>query len=59
MRALRQEAGETEDDAHLLARIDALLELLALLGTWLDGSQRLDDEALRRLLRHGTVQDPP
>ncbi|WP_155301384.1 hypothetical protein [Cupriavidus necator] len=56
MRALRQEAGETEDDAHLLARIDALL---ALLGTWLDGSQRLDDEALRRLLRHGTVQDPP
>lgn len=59
LRSLRQEAGEANDDAHLLARIDALLELLALLGTWLDGMQRLDDDALRRVLRHGAAQDPP
>jgi DNA-binding transcriptional regulator GbsR (MarR family) len=58
LRALRQEAAPA-DDAHLLARIDALLELLALLGTWLGGVQRLDDEALRRVLRLRAAQDPP
>ncbi len=47
-----------QDDPQLLARIDALVELLALLGNWLHGMQRLDDEALRRMLRHGAAQEP-
>jgi hypothetical protein len=59
LRALRQEAGAAEDDPHLLARIDALLELLTLLGGWMHGMQRLDDEAMRRALRHGAAPEPP
>ncbi|AQV95638.1 hypothetical protein BJN34_17290 [Cupriavidus necator] len=59
LRALRKEVGTGEDDAHLLARIDALLELLTLLGSWLDGMQRLDDEALRDAMRHGAAQERP
>ncbi|WP_354685564.1 ArsR family transcriptional regulator [Cupriavidus necator] len=59
LRALRQEAAPAGDDAHLLARVDALLELLTLLGTWLDGVQRLDDETLRRVLRHDPSQETP
>lgn len=59
LRALRQEAGAAEDDPHLLARVDALLELLTLLGGWMHGMQRLDDEVLRRALRHGAAPEPP
>lgn len=59
LRALRQEAGAAEDDPHLLARVDALLELLTLLGGWMHGMQRLDDEALRRVLRYGAAPEPP
>ncbi|WP_432258288.1 GbsR/MarR family transcriptional regulator [Cupriavidus sp. TMH.W2] len=58
LRALRQEADVSQDDPQLLARIDALVELLALLGNWLHGMQRLDDETLRRTLRHGAAQEP-
>lgn len=59
LRALRQEAGAAEDAPPLLARIDALLELLTLLGGWMHGMQRLDDEVLRRALRHGAAPEPP
>ena len=59
LRALRQEAGAAEDDPHLLARIDALLELLTLLGGWMHGMQRLDDEAVQRALCHGAAPEPP